>query len=452
MPISDELLTPIPGDNPSGTDLRYEPIFKQLKDARFEEDEGIPEGAWARSTKKRADHRTVIKLASEALTKQSKDVQLAAFLTDSLIHVEGFSAVTPSIELLRQLQETFWPTMYPQPDEGEDYEMRSIAVEKAVRGIAQALSKVPLTSDGLTYTDYIESRAVGYEKDATNEAKKAARKDAVERGKLTAEDFDKSFAGSPKKLYLDGTAALAEALLAIDRLDQYQTEVYKGVEPNLRDLRTSVEQVHQVVESLLNERRKTEPDPVAPKETPAGTAAEAGEAEGETGAAPRLKPMIVRARTTEGAPQTVEDAYAQVVESALFLFEQNPASPVPYLICAGLRTGETAAQNAEPSPGFAVGPDAEVRLLLRNLAASSNWGELLRQSLPLLASECARAWLDLHRYVHRAGTETGSTAIAEAVRGTVKNLLALRPELRYWTLEDDTGAANPETQKWLDSL
>ncbi len=34
--------------------------------------------------------------------------------------------------------------------------------------------------------------------------------------------------------------------------------------------------------------------------------------------------------------------------------------------------------------------------------------------------------------------------------GQVKNLLVVRPELRNWTLEDDTGAANPETQKWLD--
>jgi type VI secretion system protein ImpA len=35
--------------------------------------------------------------------------------------------------------------------------------------------------------------------------------------------------------------------------------------------------------------------------------------------------------------------------------------------------------------------------------------------------------------------------------GTVKSLLGYRPELRKWTLEDDTGAANPETQQWLDA-
>jgi len=63
-----------------------------------------------------------------------------------------------------------------------------------------------------------------------------------------------------------------------------------------------------------------------------------------------------------------------------------------------------------------------------------------------------RAWLDLHRYIWRAGQETGAEAISEAVVGTVKSLLAVRPELRHWTLEDDTGAANPETQQWLDGV
>jgi type VI secretion system protein ImpA len=145
------------------------------------------------------------------------------------------------------------------------------------------------------------------------------------------------------------------------------------------------------------------------------------------------------------------DAYAQVVESAQFLFARDPTSPVPYLICAGLRLGETRMQGQTPSPGFAVGPSPEIRRSLRALAGRSAWGELLRASIPILASECARAWLDLHRYIWRAAGETGAEAISEAVVGTVRSLLMVRPELRYWTLEDDTGAANPETQQWLDT-
>jgi type VI secretion system protein ImpA len=88
---------------------------------------------------------------------------------------------------------------------------------------------------------------------------------------------------------------------------------------------------------------------------------------------------------------------------------------------------------------------------MRTLAAQGAWLELLRASLPVLAGEGSRAWLDLHRYIWRAGQETGAEAISAAVVGTVKGLLATRPELRQWTLEDDTGAANPETQQWLDA-
>jgi type VI secretion system protein ImpA len=140
-----------------------------------------------------------------------------------------------------------------------------------------------------------------------------------------------------------------------------------------------------------------------------------------------------------------------VVESAEFLFSRDPQSPVPYLICSGLRLGETLMQEGTPAPGFAVGPTPEVRQKLRVLAGKGEWRELLAASLPILASECARAWLDLHRYIWRAGQETGAQAISAAVVGNVKSLLAANPELRHWTLEDDTGAANPETQQWLDS-
>jgi type VI secretion system protein ImpA len=107
-------------------------------------------------------------------------------------------------------------------------------------------------------------------------------------------------------------------------------------------------------------------------------------------------------------------------------------------------------QGAKPSPGFAVGPAPEIRQSLRILAAKGEWRELMVATLPILASECARAWLDLHRYIWRAGKETGAEEISEAVVGTMRSLLSARPELRFWTLEDDTGAANPETQQWLD--
>ena len=453
MPLGEDLLTPIAGENPAGENLYYDKVFDQIKEARREDSDDLPEGDWERSQKKKADHRAVIKLAGDALAKRSKDLRLAGWLAEALIRLEGFSAVAPSIELLKGLQEIFWTTLYPEIEDGTDLELRMISMETAGKLIADALRKVPLTRNGLSYSNYLESRQVGYEKDATSDAKLEARKDAIDHGKLTAEDFDSAFAGSPKSLYAQASAALTESLEAAERLDEYQQGAYGNDSPNLDKLRTGLEEVHGVVELLLNERRKTDPDPVAAVEKAPAEAGEEGvegEVSGEAGvvaghAAPR--------RTgTSGPLNGVEEAYALVVESAEFLFARDATSPVPYLVCAGLRLGETRMQGQTPAPGFALGPSPEVRQSLRMLAGKGAWVELLRATLPILATECARAWLDLHRYIWRAGQETGAEAISEAVVGTVKSLLAVRPELRHWTLEDDTGAANPETQQWLDAV
>jgi type VI secretion system protein ImpA len=450
MPLREDLLTPIAGENPSGEDLYYGTVFSQIKEARREDDESLPEGDMVLAQKKKADHRAVIKLAGDALAKKSKDVRLASWLVESQLRVEGLSILSPGIELLRSIQETFWPTFYPPIEEGNDLELRMLTVEGAAALIVAAVRKAPITKSGLSFEDYLQSRAVGYEKDATNSAKQEARQDAIAHGKLTAEDFDKAFVESPKSLYADADAALAASLEAAERLDQFHQEKYGDNAPNLSKLLDGLGELHRLVRSLLDERRKTDPDPVPVSAVPEASADGEEPGEGGVEAAP-ARQAVRRATATAGPLGGVDDAYALVVESAEFLFALDPRSPIPYLVCSGLRLGETRMQGASPQPGFAVGPGAEVRQSLRTLANKGEWSQLLRASLPILASECARTWLDLHRYIWRAGQETGAEAISDAVVGTVRSLLVVRPELRYWTLEDDTGTANPETQQWLDS-
>src|SRR6201994_45361 len=71
MPLRDDLLTPIPGDNPSGVNLQYDvKVFDVIKEARIEDDESIPTGNWGRSAKK-ADRNLVIKVAGDSLAKRS---------------------------------------------------------------------------------------------------------------------------------------------------------------------------------------------------------------------------------------------------------------------------------------------------------------------------------------------------------------------------------------------
>lgn len=68
---------PIPGDNPAGADLRYAPIYDDIKEAR-RADDLLDRGDWSRELKT-ADWDKVRSLAMEVLTTSSKDLQIAAW-------------------------------------------------------------------------------------------------------------------------------------------------------------------------------------------------------------------------------------------------------------------------------------------------------------------------------------------------------------------------------------
>ena len=448
MPLRDDLLTPIAGDIPSGPDLYYNPVFEQIKEARREDVDDLPSGGWDLANKKKADFRVVNKLAGETLATKSKDIRLAGWYIESSIRLEGFSVLAPSVELLRGIQETFWDTLHPMMEDGGDLEFRGMSMDAVTRQIAEAVRKLPLTRSGWSYEVYQDSRLVGYEKDATTDAKRESRQDAINHGRPTAEEFDQAFAATPKALYSEADAALRETLAGVEALDSYQREAY-GTDyyPSLDKLQDTLQTVYGAVESLLNEKRKTEPDPVEPQ-----APGEGGEGESAEGAAQAGIPGFSLQIPRMAAPGELGAAYGSVVASAEFFFDADHQSAVPYLICAGLRLGETLAQGETPQPGFAVGPAPEIRHALRSLANQGSWVDLIRASLPILAGESARGWLDLHRYIWRAAQETGSAALSAAVVGTIKSLLTAQPEVRYWILEDDTGAANPETQRWIDSV
>jgi len=69
------VLAPIPGENPAGDDLRYNPLYDEIKEARKTED-SLSLGDWKRDVKT-ANWDKVITIALETLTKKTKDLQRA---------------------------------------------------------------------------------------------------------------------------------------------------------------------------------------------------------------------------------------------------------------------------------------------------------------------------------------------------------------------------------------
>jgi type VI secretion system protein ImpA len=236
----------------------------------------------------------------------------------------------------------------------------------------------------------------------------------------------------------------------LDALQVFCEEKYGEDGPGFGKLRAALEEVGQVVSSLLAEKRKVEPDVVV--EEPAAELAEAElePAPTEAGSQPVQAASAPAARKTLSAePADDDDAIRRVQSCAHYLQKNHPTSPAAYLLQASIRLGEMREQGSWASYDFLVSPATETRQSLKRLAAESNWEELMRAAIAAAGEPCGRAWLDVHRYVWKAGSEGGYPAVAGAVVSTMQGLLKDIPEIPGWTLNDDTPAANPETQRWL---
>ena len=126
MPVSEELLRPIPGDNPSGANLYSTSLFDEVREARRQDDTS-PQGLWEHEIKL-ADYDAVIRMTGDALANKTKDLILASWLAEAQLNKQGFAGLNDGLNLMRGLLEQFWDTLYPELEDG-DAEFRASPLE-----------------------------------------------------------------------------------------------------------------------------------------------------------------------------------------------------------------------------------------------------------------------------------------------------------------------------------
>lgn len=449
MPLRDDLLEPIPGSNPSGESLRYAAVYDQIKEARREEEE-INQGDWQRERKK-ADWVLVVKLASEAIAKKSKDLQLAAWLTEALVSREGFAGLRQGLTLIQGLLDNFWDTLYPEIEEG-DVELRGTPLEWVGSRLDEPLRKVPLTKSGLDWRRYKESRSVPAEADAeSNEAKQQARADAISDGKLTPEEFEEAVNATPTASYEQWEQEIDACLETVGALNRFCEEKFGDYAPSFLGLRKTLEELRQTVHILLVKKREQEAPAEEALAEEAVEAAEGGEEVSDSGAA--AAPGRAKARRALTAePADRDDAIERIAAVARWFRQNDYYSPVPYLLVRALRWGELRAGGAEIDPMQLEAPSTETRQELKRMAYEGDWAGVIELAEKAAAEPCGRGWLDLHRYAVRALSESGYEACASAIRSGLRALLADYPQLPDLSLMDDTPTANAETKTWLAEI
>jgi type VI secretion system protein ImpA len=451
MPLREDILAPIAGENPSGIDLRYDTkllIYDKIREAR-RQDDGLAQGDW-QSERKVANYALVRQLAQDTLATVSKDLQLAAWLTEALLATEQYAGLHQGLTLCHSLLTNFWDTVYPVIEDG-DRELRAKPLSWIGSVLDLPLRSAPMVSAGYSWFAYKDSRVVGFEDQAKTDKDRKARAKLIEEGKIAPEAFDKAFTETPKAFYLKAEKDLDRCLAELESLETFCDEKFEDDAPPFGKLKAALTDVRHTIHGFLSKKRETEPDPVEEVpvvETPVAIAATENEGTGAPAS------VAVFASMSVAEPADIRQAVAGIAAGAAFLRKREPLSPAPYLILRGLRWGELRTASRLGDSTLLEAPPTELRQKVKRLALAKKWSELLDACEDAMALPCSRAWLDLQRLSVAACSSLGAEyqPIATAIQSELRALLNDLPELLEATLLDDTPAANPETKAWLKNL
>lgn len=337
----ERLMQPISDENPSGESLQYSGVYDEIREAR-RADEKLAQGEWQIELKV-ADYRQVISLAIPALEKQTKDLQIAAWLSESLVKQHGFAGLRDSLKLINGFQENFWETVHPEIDEG-DMEGRANAVEWMDTQAAFAAKTVTITGgEGYSFFDYEDSKRFDIPEnidtlDSNDQQKyQQLQAQAEKENRVTGDRWRKAKAASRRAFYEDLSFVLEECSTEFKELNRIAEEKFdRNQTPGTTNLNKVLDEVQTLVKKLLEEKRAEEPD--AADET---ATAENGE-ENADGATNGVVRMVA---TAAGAIQNRQDALKRLADLADFFRKTEPHSPISYLVQRAVKWGEMPLEN-----------------------------------------------------------------------------------------------------------
>ncbi len=327
----DALLQPIEGDNPSGESLRYSGIYGDISEAR-RADKDVSQGDW-QSELKIADFRRVIELAVPVLARQSKDLQIAVWLTEAIAQEHGFAGLRDGLILLRRLEEDFWDTLHPEIDEG-DMEGRANAIAWMDTQGALIVPAIAITdADRRSFTDWEDSKKFDFPENLdsldsdSQERYQSLRIQAETERRVTGEMWRRAKGQTRRRFYEELNFTIDECWEAVKALDKVNEEKYdRNSMPGLSNLQKSLDKVHSQVKKLLDEKRIEEPDDLE-------------SADEENAASLSDESVTGGVNSSGGAVQSRKDALKRLGEIANFFQRTEPHSPVAYLVQRAVKWG-----------------------------------------------------------------------------------------------------------------
>ncbi|MEO8053551.1 MAG: type VI secretion system protein TssA [Acidobacteriota bacterium] len=325
----DALLAPIAGENPSGENLQYSGLHDEIREARRADDD-VSQGDWVHELKV-ADWEKVAELSGESLAGKTKDLQIVAWLSEAAVNMNGFPGLRDSLKLAAGLLDTYWDTLYPEIDEGNDLEARANSLAWLDRQAADAARKVSLTKRGganFNFFQWEDALQYDFPADTSKLSSEALqqleekRARAQMEGKVTGEEIRKAKSDTRRAFYEELSSDVAESWAALKALDKAMDARFARQTPGLGSLTKTLEGIRSLLEKVVKEKRLEEPDP--------SDAAEGAEGESAGGAA----------GGPGGAIRARDQALAQLAQVADYFRRTEPHSPVSYLVQRAITWGQ----------------------------------------------------------------------------------------------------------------
>ncbi len=471
----ESLLRPIDEAQSTGRDLtdadEYQAIREHrradvdiiLRDDPFDKSRRL----FRKPDQKSSDWHAVVRLGCEALRTKSKDLQIAAWVTEALGQLHGFEGLRDGFGLLHQLQERYWADVFPRLEPG-DPESRYGPYDflNSEKVLPLLIRSFPLTKGGggesYCYSDFA---SMTQNDELVRKNPEVARQSLRGQNKIVSEDWERAAAQTSRSFYEKRTAELTECLEAFSAWEENTVELFprgprgQSTAPSLSNIRQALTACRDVVATILEAKpapvSAASRDLVQEDEQPL---ADVGDGQGrEEGLATTTRPTAapLRAPTQpEATPAPIADrdtAYRHLLSIVEFLRKDDRDNPVSYLLVRAYRIGEVYALAGRRSETERPGPASEVRQELRRMVADGRWEEALDKAEQALGRREGRGWLDAHRYAIQALEATDRRNAALGCRSLLRMFLRDFPDLLATELDDGTAAADAKTRLWLES-
>jgi type VI secretion system protein ImpA len=269
---SHDLLDPILPDLPGGTDMRWTPEWDRVREARRADDD-LESGKWIKRERKTSDWKLVRDLTTTMLRERTKDLQVALWLTEANIKLQGFPGLRDGLRTTRELMVRYWDRgLFPTMEDGP--EDRAGPFDWLNNKLVDSVTAIPITlredlGTDYSFNDLLDARRIGSEaglRDADGEVdstKKRALDQAVAEGHVSMDLFDAAVTASKRRRYEEFCADFQQTYDEFKALERVVDEKFGDAAPNLAQCRTTLSEIRQAVTDILDQKRREEPPPPA---------------------------------------------------------------------------------------------------------------------------------------------------------------------------------------------